>query len=148
MRYSFQRRVPFGHVDGAAIVYYPRYFEWFHDAFEAMFEPVVGAPYAQVVAEHGVGYPAVQGACEYRAPARWGDLLTVEVFLSRLGARSATFEYRIRRDDVLCATASIKIATMSMEEKRGVPMPEDVRAAFAPYLEAEDGELPDTSRIR
>jgi 4-hydroxybenzoyl-CoA thioesterase len=148
MRFSFQRRVPFGHVDAAAIIYYPRYFEWFHDAFEAMFEPVVGAPYAQVVSEHGVGYPAVQVACEYRAPARWGDLLTVEVFLSSLKSRSATFEYRVRHDAVLCVSASIKIATMSMADQRGTPMPEAVRAAFVPYVEALDDELPDTSRIR
>ena len=40
MRYSRPMRVRFGHADPAKIVYYPRFFEWFHDAMESMFEDV------------------------------------------------------------------------------------------------------------
>lgn len=148
MRHRVEKRVPFGHCDPATIVYYPRYFEWFHDLFEAMFEPIVGASYAEVVARHETGYPAVQVACEYKGPAGWGDLVTIEVFASRLGTSSMTFEYRVRKDGRLLATASVKVATMHMTEHRSVPIPEEVRTAFAPYVEPTDDELPDTSRIR
>jgi YbgC/YbaW family acyl-CoA thioester hydrolase len=148
MRHSIARRVSFGHADPARIVFYPRFFEWFHEAFEQMFEPICGKTYAEVLDVHGVGYPAVQIACEYRAPARFGDLVTIEVFLSRLGERSATFEYRVRKDGVLLAAASIKVAGMDMRRQVAAPFPDEVRRAFAPYVESvEDPERPSPGRI-
>lgn len=148
MKHVVQQRIKFGHCDPAQIAYYPRYFEWFHDAFEAMFEPLTGMDYAQLIKTHGIGYPAVQVACDYRAPSRWGELVDIEIFLSRLSQRSATFEYRVRREGKLLATASVKIATMDLKTHRAAPMPPSVFEALQPYLESNDLELPDTSRIR
>ena len=91
-----------GHIsDPAGIMYYPRFFEWFHDAFEGLFEAVLNTPYAEILGERRVGFPAVQVATEFRRPARFGELVWIEVFLSRLGDHSGTFEYRVRRDGVL-----------------------------------------------
>lgn len=147
MRYRQPMRVRFGHTDPARIVYYPRFFEWFHDAFEAMFEHVLGMPYAEVLDTTGVGFPAVQTACEFVRPARFGELVELEVFLSRLGKRSATFEYRVRRDGELVATASVKIAAMDLVRHASTVLPDVVLQRFAPYVE-EDDERPNTSRIR
>src|SRR5262249_54425760 len=110
MRHKKQMRVRFGHSDPARIVYYPRFFEWFHDIFESMFEDVFKIHYAAVLNERRVGFPAVQVACEFLKPATFGELVDIEVFLSRLSERSATFEYRVRRDGVLLVTASVKVA--------------------------------------
>ena len=141
--------MPFGHTDPAGIVYYPRFFEWFHDAMEATFDAVCDRPYATLLSEEDVGYPAVQVACEYLAPVRFGEIVEIEVFLSRLSRRSATFEYRVRSGTgELRATASIKIATMRISEHRSAEMPKSVADAFAPYVETDDTEAPDTSRIR
>lgn len=140
-------RVRFGHTDPARIVYYPRFFEWFHDAMEDAFENVVGRPYAECLDTWKVGYPAVQVACEFRRPARFGELVDIEVFLSRMSERSMTFEFRVRRGADLLVTASVKVAGISMDGKGPAPIPEPVRAAFAPYVE-EDAERPDPSRIR
>jgi 4-hydroxybenzoyl-CoA thioesterase len=148
MKHVVQQRIKFGHCDPAQIAYYPRYFEWFHDAFEAMFEPITGTHYAKLIQTHGIGYPAVQVACDYRAPARWGEQVDLEIFLSRLSERSATFEYRVRRDETLLATASVKIASMDLKTQRSAPIPASVFQALQPYVESGDAELPDTSRIR
>lgn len=147
VRHVAKRRVPFGHTDPAGIVYYPRFFEWFHDVFEGMFESVLGVSYAELLATTKVGYPAVQAACEWRRPAKFGDLVGVEVFLSRLGERSATFEYRVRRGDELLATASVKVAAMGMDDGRPTRFPASFSSAFAAYVEASD-DYPATERIR
>ncbi len=142
-------RVRFGHSDPAGIAYYPRFFEWFHDAFEQMFEEVLGEPYAEVLGRRRVGFPAVQTASEFRAPARFGDLVNMEIFLSRLSKGSATFEYRVRGASGLLATASVKVATMDLDAHRPTPMPEDIRTAFLPYVDEEtDEERADLSRLR
>jgi 4-hydroxybenzoyl-CoA thioesterase len=147
MRHRKQMRVRFGHADPARIVYYPRFFEWFHDIFESMFEDVFHLDYASVLRDRKVGFPAVQVACEFKRPATFGQLVDLEVFLSRLGERSATFEYRVRHDGVLLVTASVKVASMDLDRFISAPIPEDIRAAFAPYVE-EDDERPNMQRIR
>lgn len=140
-------RIRFGHTDPARIVYYPRFFEWFHDTFETFFEDVFRVHYAQVLNERRVGFPAVQVACEFKKPARFGELVDLEVFLSRIGEHSATFEYRVRRDGELLVTASVKVVVVELDTMRPRSFPEDVRQAFLPYVEADD-ERPDPSKIR
>lgn len=140
-------RVRFGHSDPARIVYYPRFFEWFHDIFESMFEDVFGLDYASVLRDRKVGFPAVQVACEFKRPATFGELVDLEVFLSRLSERSATFEYRVRREGLLVCTASVKVAAMDLDTHTSTTIPADLRAAFTPYVE-EDDERPRTEKIR
>lgn len=147
MRHRKQMRVRFGHTDPARIVYYPRFFEWFHDIFESMFEDVFKMHYAAVLNERRVGFPAVQIACEFKRPATFGEMVDLEVFLSRLGERSATFEYRVRRDGALLVTASVKVAAMDLDRFVSAEIPADIRAAFQPYVE-EDDEMPASDRIR
>lgn len=147
MRFKKQIRVRFGHTDPARIVYYPRFFEWFHDTFEDMFEALLGMSYAEVLSSTGTGFPAVQVACEFVRPARFGELVEIEVFLSRLGEKSATFEYRVRREGTLLATASVKIAGIDMKKGVSSPLPDRVREVFAAYVE-EDEERPNSARIR
>lgn len=148
MRFVHRSRVRFGHCDPAGIAYYPRFFEWFHDAFEAMFEAATGQSYAQILDGTGAGFPAVSSACDWRSPARFGDAVAVEVFISRLGERSGTFEYRVRRDETLLATATVKIAVLDLVARGSRPWPEAVRAALAPYVEPIDAEVPAVERLR
>ncbi|MCK6549363.1 acyl-CoA thioesterase [Myxococcota bacterium] len=147
MRHTKKMRVRFGHSDPARIVYYPRFFEWFHDIFESMFEEVFGMHYASILNERRVGFPAVQVACEFHKPATFGELVDLEVFLSRVSDKSATFEYRVRRDGQLLVSASVKVAAMDLERHQSTSIPADIKAAFAPYIE-EDSERPRTEKIR
>lgn len=147
MRFVQRSRVRFGHCDPAGIAYYPRFFEWFHDAFEAFFEALAGRSYARILADTGLGFPAVSSACEFRSPARFGDLVDVEVYVSRLGERSATIEYRVRRDGVLLASASVKVAVMPLEGRGSAPWPELLLPGLRQYTEPLE-EAPDTARLR
>lgn len=139
MRFVHRSRVRFGHCDPAGIAYYPRFFEWFHDAFEAFFEQLAGRSYAAILADTGTGFPAVSSACEWRQPARFGDLIDVEVYVSRLAERSATLEYRVTREGTLLATASVKVAAMSMSGRGSAPWPallvEGLRAHLEPLAD-------------
>ncbi|MBI4822345.1 MAG: acyl-CoA thioesterase [Deltaproteobacteria bacterium] len=137
----------FGDCDPAGLVYYPRFFEWFHDTFESTFAAIAGVPYNDVVMRDRVGFPAVNLAAEFKRPVRFGDRVQVEVFLSRLTERSATFEYRVRGESGLCATASVKVATMDMDGAGSAVFPEAIFRAFLPYVESDD-ELPNAARLR
>ena len=84
--------VRFADVDHAGIVYYPRFFHYFHVAFEEMFIARLGggdvAAYQRVLDERKIGFPAVHAEADYKAPLRFGDLLEIELTVPHVGTKS------------------------------------------------------------
>ncbi len=72
-------------------------------------------------------YYVVRAELDYRAPARFDDLLTLRGRISRLGRSSFTFECRMERDGEQLCTARV----ISVNAHAGVsrPLPERFRAA-------------------
>src|SRR5688572_17580499 len=90
--------VRFADVDHAGIVYYPRFYHYFHIAFEEFFRARLGqAAYLEILEQRRIGFPAVHTSCDYHAPLRFGDLVEVEMGVERLGGKSIRFRYRTRR---------------------------------------------------
>jgi 4-hydroxybenzoyl-CoA thioesterase len=130
-------KVRFADVDYARVVYYPRFFHYFHVAFEEMFEAALGRPYVQVVENEHVGFPAVRTECDYRAPARYGDVLRILVTCVRVGSRSVTLRYRAvrARDGILCAEARVTTACVDLRTFTSQAMPKEYRALFERFAE-------------
>jgi 4-hydroxybenzoyl-CoA thioesterase len=124
--------VRFGDVDHAGIVYYPKYFIYFHEAFEDFFNDN-GEPYQKTLDEKGVGFPTVHIETDYKAPLRYGDSLDLEMTVRRVGNKSATFHYvgYRHRDHVLVCTADITVACIQMKSFQSQAFPEFCRALFA-----------------
>lgn len=96
--FTYATPVRFADVDHAGIVYYPRFFHLFHLAFEELWRVRIGPrAYSELLDKERVGFPAVRAECEFHAPLRFGDSAEIEVTVSRLGAKSITFRYRIYR---------------------------------------------------
>jgi YbgC/YbaW family acyl-CoA thioester hydrolase len=130
----FSARIPvrFGDCDPAGLVYYPILFHYCHAAMEEFFAARCGLPYARLVSERRLGFPTVNVRAEFYAPFVYGDEAEVEVWVSTVGRTSVTFEYRLRRasDQKLCATATHVQVAMSLDERRAVPVPAELRQVF------------------
>ncbi|HEX8281854.1 MAG TPA: thioesterase family protein [Pyrinomonadaceae bacterium] len=139
MPFSALLPVRFGDCDPAGLVYYPVLFHYCHAAMEEFFAARCGVSYARLVADGRVGFPTVNVRAEFFAPFVYGDVAEVEVWVSSVGRTSVTFEYRLRRasDRELCATATHVQVSMSLDERRAVPVPEDLRRAFEQSLPAD-----------
>ena len=126
--------VRFGDVDHAGIVYYPRYFIYFHEAFEDLFNDN-GLPYHEVLDVRKVGFPTVHIEADYRAPLRYGDTLDLEVTVGRIGNKSATFRYLGRRhsDGTQTCDAKITIACVDMDTFVALPFPDYLRELFGRF---------------
>ncbi|HEV2762803.1 MAG TPA: thioesterase family protein, partial [Pyrinomonadaceae bacterium] len=103
-----------------------------HVAMEEFFAARCRITYDRLMASERLGFPTVNARAEFFAPLVYGDEADVEVFVSRTGRTSAVFEYRLRRasDSTLCASATLVQAAMNLDERRAVPLPEDLRRAF------------------
>jgi 4-hydroxybenzoyl-CoA thioesterase len=132
MPFNTRITVRFGDCDPAGLVYYPVLFHYCHAAMEEFFAARCGVEYARLVADERVGFPTVNVSAEFFEPFVYGDAAEVEIWASRVGRTSVTFEYRLRRarDGRLCASATLVQVAMNLDERRAVPLPEPLRLAF------------------
>jgi 4-hydroxybenzoyl-CoA thioesterase len=133
MSFSTRITVRFGDCDPAGLVYYPVIFHYFHVAMEEFFAARCGgASYERLMRERRIGFPTVNVRAEFFAPMVYGDEIEIEVSVSRVGNSSATFEYAARRasDSLLCARSTQVQVAMSLDARRAVAVPEDLRRAF------------------
>ena len=132
MPFSTRITVRFGDTDPAGLVYYPVLFHYCHVAMEEFFAARCGVSYDRLLSEERVGFPTVNVRAEFFTPLVYGDVAEVEVYVSRTGRSSVTFEYRLRRaaDGELCASASLVQVSMALDARRAVPLPERLRAVF------------------
>ena len=135
--FTAEIKVRFADVDHAQIVYYPRFFHYFHVAFEELFEQRFGRTYPQVLDDEHVGFPAVHSEADYRAAARYGDVLRIGTTCMRLGTRSVTLRYRAVRaaDGVECAEGRVTCACVDLRDFTPMDVPERYRAFFTRFLE-------------
>jgi acyl-CoA thioester hydrolase len=93
-----QVRVIYGDTDQMGVVYYANYLRYF-EASRNEFIRAKGMRYRDFEVEYGLVLPVIEAHVGYKQPARYDDLLTIEISLAEVRRASARFEYRVVRDD-------------------------------------------------
>ena len=123
-------RVIYGDTDQMGVVYYANYLRYF-EAGRNEFIRAKGLRYRDFEARYGLLLPVAEASVSYRQPARYDDLLDVEISLGEVRRASARFEYRlVREDGVLLATGHTVHACVDLEGKLR-RLPEELLAALA-----------------
>lgn len=118
--------VRFAETDLMGVVHHSAYVVWF-EAGRVAWMAAAGMPYAEVASTgHHFAVTAIHS--EYRAAARFGDVVRVISRLSRLRSRQVAFAYEIRNavTDELLATGSSEHICVDLDG-RMAKIPEDVR---------------------
>lgn len=89
-------RVIYGDTDQMGVVYYANYFRYFELSRSEFFR-ALGGSYVELERE-GFGLPVVEASARYRAPAKYDDVIVIEVRLAELKRASLRFEYVVRRE--------------------------------------------------
>ena len=133
MTYRSELKIRFGDEDHAGIVYYPRFFDFFHQVFEDFFAEEAGRSYKQVLDEDHCGWPSVHAEADFEKPVRFGDVLEVELEVERVGKASATFVYRGRRkggEGENIVRGKVTVVCIDMRTFRSQPIPDFYRRLF------------------
>jgi len=140
--FQFATPVRFADVDHAGIMYYPRFFHLFHLAFEELWRTRIGPrAYSELIDRDRIGFPAVRAECDFKGPLKFGDTAEIDVTVSKLGAKSITFRYRVSRapDDgrerALCAEGTVICAVVDLAKFVAIPVPERVVALLSDLVE-------------
>jgi acyl-CoA thioester hydrolase len=89
-------RVIYGDTDQMGVVYYANYFRYFEFARSEYFR-ACGGSYADLERE-GALLPVVEAHCDYRASARYDDVLVIRTRVTDVKRVSLTFRYELFRE--------------------------------------------------
>ena len=115
-------RVRYGDTDHFGVVYYARYLNWLEAGRTEILRDN-GITYADYE-DRGMFAPVVKLEIEYKAAARYDDILVVETKIDKIGNSSVEFSYAIHRksDNLLVATAkTVNVFVTKKGDKVSVP---------------------------
>jgi len=108
--FHYEHRVEFFETDLAGIVHFANYYRFMEQAEHAFFRSL-GLKIHDTLPDGTVfGWPRVAATCSFHAPARYGDILEIQVTVTRRTRRSLTTTYEFRREATLLATGEMKTA--------------------------------------
>jgi 4-hydroxybenzoyl-CoA thioesterase len=125
-------RVRFADCDPAGIVFFPRYLELLHDAFECWFDEGMGIAYSALIGERRTGFPTVRLEVDFSAISRHGDALVRRIRIQRLGRTSLALAHEFvgtgaaGGPELRLAAKQVVVCT-SLATHRPQPFPDDVR---------------------
>ena len=123
VNHSIEVKVRWSEADPAGIVFYPRFFEWFDLATEALFE-ALGLPWAQIFPKYRiVGVPIVETGARFASPVRYGDQVRIRSTVSEVKDKTFRVEHEVSVGDRQCAAG--------FEVRAWVARPDDPRARLA-----------------
>ena len=129
-----ERKIRFSHCDPAGIVYFVNFFDMVNAIVEDWFAEAVGFDFEELHIQRRVGFPIVNTGCEFFRPCHLGDRLALELAIARLGNSSIEFAVTGRVGGEEKFRARHKVALMSLDSQRAMPIPQDMREKMQPYV--------------
>jgi 4-hydroxybenzoyl-CoA thioesterase len=129
MAYTSIQKLRFDDVDGAGIVYYPRFLHLCHATFEDFFDACGPYSYPALIREKRLGFPTVHLEGDFKAPLAYGDTARVTLAVLHVGTSSMKMHYEIfrERDDVLCFTGDITTVLINLDTQASLPISAELR---------------------
>jgi len=132
--FARERLIRFSHCDPAGIVYFVNFFDMVGGVVEDWFREAVGLPFQEMHLQRRIGFPIVNTGCEFFRPAHLGDTLRLELAIAKLGRSSIEFLVRGSVDGEEKFRARHKVALVSLDSWRALPIPADMRAKMLPFV--------------
>ena len=124
-------RVRWAEVDPQGIVFNGHYLTYADVAITEYFR-ALGVAYPGDLAQDG-DFFAIRTLLEYRAPARFDDLLQVGIRSARLGRSSLTFALGIWRDGELLTSGEIVYVHADGATRSSAPLPQWLREKIGSF---------------
>lgn len=129
-------RVRFQECDPQGVVYFARYPEYYDIAITELWREALGSYGAMVDA--GVDIVVAEQRVRYLAPARFDELVDVDVTVDRLGTTSMQSSYSVSRAGETLVQGEFRHVFVAVATKAKTPIPEEIRAALSGYA-PDDG---------
>lgn len=131
------RRVEFCDTDAAGIVHFSAFFRYMEQAEHELLRSV-GLSVLLSDAEGKISWPRVAARCDYQSPARFDEMLDIDVSIPRLGRSSVTYRFVFRRGEQLLATGEMTSVCCRIPADgppKSLAIPDWFAVKLVPFLE-------------
>lgn len=106
-KFLTKRRVEFCETDAAGIVHFAAFLCYMEQAEHEMLRSLgVSVMETQADGSH-ISWPRVRVDCEYLGPARFEDILDIEISVSRMGNSSVTYKFEFIHEKTVIAKGTV-----------------------------------------
>jgi acyl-CoA thioester hydrolase len=126
--FRHELRVRYGECDPQDQVFNANYLLYFDVAFTELWRAGIG-PW-QDMTEQGYDAVVAEARLAFRSPARFDDVLTIELTNTGLGRSSITTAVRILRGEDLVVEGELRHVVLSTADWRPTAMPDWIRAGL------------------
>ena len=126
--FHFQRRVEFADTDLGGLVHFSRFFV-FMEAAEHAFLRSLGSSVHLEIDGRRAGWPRLAAKAEYLSPARFEDVLDIDLAVRRKGRTSMTYGFAISTRGRPVARGELSTVCCILDDPAGlrpVPIPEEL----------------------
>ena len=119
-------RVVWADTDAAQVVHYSNYFRFFERAEEEFYKQL-GFNFTDT-AKKGIWFPRVEAFCQYKKPARFDDLLEVELTIEELKEKSLKLGFKMLNKETRMLLALGYVVIVAADKLRGkaTRIPDDI----------------------
>lgn len=119
-------RVAWADTDAAQVVHYSNYFRFFERTEEEFYRHL-GFTFMDT-ARRGLWFPRVEAFCQYKKPARFNDLLEVELTVEELKEKSVKLGFNVfnKETATLLATGYVVIVAADKQTGKATKIPDDI----------------------
>jgi 4-hydroxybenzoyl-CoA thioesterase/acyl-CoA thioester hydrolase len=128
------RRIEFRDTDAAGIAHFSAFFLYMEQV-EHEFLRSLGLSVMTSDADGPISWPRVAAQCDYQGPARFEDVLDVELQVARLGEKSISYEccFTHAGRDVAVGKLTAVCCRMEPTGARAIIIPDWIRSKLAPW---------------
>lgn len=131
MPFAHSFRVRYAECDPQGVVFNAHYLAYLDTGITELWREAVGG--YQSMIDQGIDMVVVETTLRFHTPARFDDLLRLEVEISRLGNTSISSAHRIMRDDELVLEASLHHVLVDLKTRSKTPIPDRIRSGLEPF---------------
>jgi acyl-CoA thioester hydrolase len=133
-RFHHNYRVIFADTDLQGIVFNGNYMTYYDIAWTEYFR-ALGLNYQNLLEKTGVDTVLAKTIIEFKAPARFDDLLEIHTRISKIGTKSLTFDFEIYREgeDQLINTATSIYVCVDPKTLGSVAVPDSLRQLISEF---------------
>ena len=131
--FKFLIRVAWVDTDAVCVVHYSNYFRFF-ERVEEEFYRSLGFGFVDFKAK-GLWFPRVEAFCQYKKPARFDDLLEVELTVEELKEKAVKLGFRVvnRETGDFLASGYLVVVAADKQTGKAAGIPLDVVEKLRPF---------------
>lgn len=136
--FTTKRMLNFGDCDISGTAYYPAYLNILNGVNEE-FWGHIGFPWHEVIWKERWGTPTVHLTSDFSSPSFFGDELTFELTVLKVGRSSMTVHHDISCDGKKRWSSTQVLAASDLDKHTSIPWPPKVKEVLLTWLDESEG---------